>query len=114
MRKKISFILFLSVGLLPCAFLFAEGNKQSESAVSCVLPKAELKSDEAQCSTGNKPASTEPLFSVSSDDLDPSESLNRVSGEYDADYLPKDSTYKSKNHGLSDPLHGRTYEDVSQ
>ena len=125
MIKKVSQCFCVALGLLACAFLFAEESKDTKDVpLMCALSGDTILNSSAV----KKPADElsivspencklveqkEPLFSLSSEDLDPSESLNRISGEYESEYLPEDYLYKSKNHGHSDPLHGRSYEEVS-
>lgn len=44
------------------------------------------------------------LFSVSSDELDPTESLNRVSGEIDLGFAAPSQTYRSPGHYSPGPF----------
>lgn len=44
------------------------------------------------------------MFSVSTDDMDPSESLNRIAGQIDNGYASKEQTYRSESHGSANPL----------
>ena len=54
------------------------------------------------------------VYSVSSDDLNASDSLDRISGgKYETGYVSKEFTYKSNDHGRSDPLKSRSYDDVT-
>ena len=46
----------------------------------------------------------EDAFSVSTDDFDSSESLNRISGEIDRGYSSSDQSYESKARGYTGPF----------
>ncbi len=69
----------------------------------CVHSRAE----EKEKSTGTE------LFSVNSADLNPTDSLNRISGDYESGYADKSHFYKSADHKLTNPLARRSYEEVS-
>ena len=46
----------------------------------------------------------ESVFSVSTDDFNSSESLNRISGEYDLGYSSLDQSFKSKDQDPAGPF----------
>ena len=46
----------------------------------------------------------EDVFSVSTEDLDLSESLNRVSGQIDTGYSSPEQSFHSKDHGQAGPF----------
>ena len=115
MIKNIGLGLGLAVGLFTGVLLSAEENKDAKNApLMCKLPTNGFGLTAKECDLKNKPEEKQLLFSVDSEDLDPAESLNRISGLYETEELPEDTTFKSKDHGRVDPLHGRSYEDVSQ
>ena len=81
-RKHISLILF---------FMFAAA--PFTSADSKILIKEEPK----------KPLK-EDVFSVSTQDLDSSDSLNRIAGNYDTGYSSPEQSYKPKEHAGAGPF----------
>ena len=82
MRKHISLILFFMFAAAPFA-----------SADSKILIKEEPK----------KPLK-EDVFSVSTQDLDSSDSLNRIAGNYDTGYSSPEQSYKSKGQAGAGPF----------
>lgn len=106
MKKFQLLILILTIVFFGCA------HSQAPLEAMPLTGQAEEKKGGPSPEAGEKPVSTE-LFSVSSEDLDPVEGLNRVAGQYDLGHASKEYTYKSKSHERSDPLHERSHEEVS-
>ena len=77
-------------------FLFAAAPALAENAPPAEILKKKL--EEPKRTLADDP------FSVSTDDLDSSESLNRVSGEIDLGYSSSEQSYESKARGYQGPF----------
>ena len=117
MRIKLAVVLSLSVLLFTAAVSFAEENKKNApepSAPVCLLPNASMQNSQPECLIKEDPLAPKPLlYSVSSEDFDSDESLNRVAGNYDTGLVAKEDTYKSKKNERVNPLRERSYDEVS-
>ena len=82
MRKYISLFLFFMFAAGPFAFADSKILIKEE-------PKKPLKED---------------VFSVSTQDLDSSDSLNRIAGNYDNGYSSPEQSYKPKEHAGAGPF----------
>ena len=104
--KKILFIL-LSFSLLSLGYAYS---KTEEKKVDPAIDAGSLDRDlpAEPIPSGRK------LLSVSTDDLSATDSINRIAGNYETNRPAEESSYRSPKNERVNPLHSRSYEEVSR
>ena len=94
MRKIYWFLVFLL--FLGGVSAFAGGDDESHPASPKIDPKLVVAEP--------KKSLKEDIFSVSTQDMDSSDSLNRIAGKYDTGFSSAEQSYVAKEHAGAGPL----------